>query len=224
MTSFDHPAWDTLNDLADGTLPAPRRIEVERHIAGCADCSDSLARIRALLARASALPAHVAPPAHAWSGIADRIDAEKVVAMPHVPAARAPRFRRSAMLAVAALTLIVGSSGITALVMRNRAPVVTLPVAPAVRLAPLPAAFENVERTYLETVEELATALNAAKSRLSPRTIETVRRNLEIIDAAILEARQALLDDPASTVLREMLARSYEQKIDLLRRATVLDT
>ena len=41
-----------------------------------------------------------------------------------------------------------------------------------------------------------------------------------MIDAAILEARQALAADPANKTLIDMLSKSYSQKVDLLQRTT----
>jgi hypothetical protein len=41
-----------------------------------------------------------------------------------------------------------------------------------------------------------------------------------VIDPAILEALNALAADPANKTLIQMLANSYEQKVDLLKRTT----
>ena len=55
---------------------------------------------------------------------------------------------------------------------------------------------------------------------LSPETIVKLRESIKVIDAAILEARNALAADPANRTLIHMLANSYEQKVDLLKRTT----
>jgi hypothetical protein len=69
-------------------------------------------------------------------------------------------------------------------------------------------------------VNDLSAALESQKESLSPETIRTLRESIKIIDAAILEARSALAADPANKTLMEMLANSYEQKVDLLKRTT----
>jgi hypothetical protein len=53
---------------------------------------------------------------------------------------------------------------------------------------------------------------------LTPETIEKLRESVRVIDAAIIEARRALAEDPANLQLIEMLSTSYNQKLDLLRR------
>ena len=42
---------------------------------------------------------------------------------------------------------------------------------------------------------------------------------MRVIDAAILEARQALAQDPSNRELMEILSTTYTQKIDLLERS-----
>jgi hypothetical protein len=50
-----------------------------------------------------------------------------------------------------------------------------------------------------------------------------VERNLAIVDSAIQEAKRALQADPGNGALEQMLRARYEQRLDLLRRATDAD-
>jgi hypothetical protein len=84
----------------------------------------------------------------------------------------------------------------------------------------LPASLVQLERGYLETVGELTEALNASRGKLAPETVRAVERSLRVIDDAIAEARDALMRDPASALLRDLLSKNYQQKVDLLRRAS----
>lgn len=230
-----HPDWDALNDYADGSMQQNSRADVARHIDTCAACRDTVARIRALLDSATSLPQSVEPPAEAWTAIAAKIDEAKVVHMSGVSrsgqasnagydVARRLSRRRWLQTAVAAVLLVIVSSGITAMFMRGASHDEVTATIPGLRvnaaLAALPAEVRTVERTYLATVEELVAVLNDPASGLSPQTIRAVERSLAVIDAAIAEARQALVDDPASEVLREMFAKTYQQKVELLRRAS----
>lgn len=86
----------------------------------------------------------------------------------------------------------------------------------------LPASFRQTEGEYLATIAELRTVLQAQRGALRPETIAAVERSLSIIDAAIDEARTALLNDPGNRTLLELLTASYERKLDLLRRAADL--
>ena len=60
--------------------------------------------------------------------------------------------------------------------------------------------------------------------RLDPRTVEVVKKNLDLIDAAIAESHKALLDDPASQFLATELARAYSTKLTLLRTTAKLSS
>ena len=51
-----------------------------------------------------------------------------------------------------------------------------------------------------------------------------VEHNLQIIDQAISQAREALAGDPANTYLSSHLVEARRRKLDLLRRATALTT
>ena len=82
------------------------------------------------------------------------------------------------------------------------------------------AQFTVVESDYLRAVNDLSATLESEQGSLSPETIAKLRASIKIIDAAILEARNALAADPANKTLIQMLAKSYEQKVDLLKRTT----
>ena len=93
------------------------------------------------------------------------------------------------------------------------------------------AVVSNPERMMaLDTLygREIATLRTVAESQLDKlgmldsTTVNIVRRNLDIIDRAILESRTALAGDPNSAFLLEQLDRAYERKVDLLRRLVLL--
>jgi hypothetical protein len=93
---------EALPDLAHGALHDDRRVIVERHIDGCADCADEIAIIRAVLATA-AVPA---------------VDTRRISAA--IPAYRRKRRFPVSYLQLAAAAL-VGAVGIsTALVYHDR--------------------------------------------------------------------------------------------------------
>ena len=77
---------------------------------------------------------------------------------------------------------------------------------------------------YDAAVADLERALNQGRGRLDPATIATVEHNLETIDQAIQQAREALAGDPANTYLSSHLIEARRRKLDLLRRATALTT
>ena len=77
---------------------------------------------------------------------------------------------------------------------------------------------------YDAAVADLEKALKAGRSRLDASTIAIVEHNLQIIDQAINQAREALVGDPANSYLSSHLVETRRRKLDLLRRATALAT
>jgi len=77
---------------------------------------------------------------------------------------------------------------------------------------------------YDAAVADLENALKTGRGRLDSSTIAIVEQNLQIIDQAINQARQALVGDPANTYLSSHLVETRRRKLDLLRRATALTT
>lgn len=54
--SEQHPDLVVLGDLADGALEGPERTDVERHLAGCADCQAATARLASIRDQLHQLP------------------------------------------------------------------------------------------------------------------------------------------------------------------------
>jgi hypothetical protein len=75
---------------------------------------------------------------------------------------------------------------------------------------------------YDAAVSDLEKILQEARDQLDPRTVIVIERNLQTIDQAIREAREALDRDPANTYLNSHLADARRRKLELLRRATAL--
>jgi anti-sigma factor RsiW len=75
---------------------------------------------------------------------------------------------------------------------------------------------------YDAAVADLEKALRADRDRLDASTIAIVEHNLQIIDQAINQARDALAADPANSYLSSHLVEARRRKLDLLRRATAL--
>jgi hypothetical protein len=75
---------------------------------------------------------------------------------------------------------------------------------------------------YDAAVADLEKALTLGRGRLDTSTIAIVEHNLQIIDQAIAQAREALAADPANSYLSGHLVEARRRKLDLLRRATEL--
>jgi anti-sigma factor RsiW len=75
---------------------------------------------------------------------------------------------------------------------------------------------------YDAAVVDLEKALKQGRGRLDASTIAIVEHNLQIIDQAIDQAREALATDPANTYLSGYVVEARRRKLDLLRRAAAL--
>jgi anti-sigma factor RsiW len=207
----DHVELDQLGDYIDGMLSPEQRPTVEAHLAICSACSARHDRLESLVSAARGLPEEVEPPAELWSGVRARIQP------------RVTRTRQHWMLAVAAAVLVAVSSAVTALIVR-RPIVVVRPSAPApmTAMAQLPPAARAVDADYAGAIRALNETLAENRDRLDPATIAKVEASLKVIDHAIDEARQALAADPSNLTILDLLASSYERKVELLRRANAL--
>lgn len=210
-----HVSWETLNDYADNRLASPVRETVAHHLNECDECSRTLERLRTVLTSAKAAASSVEPPEDAWQGIRAEIDLRKIVPLPSTsrPARQVPWMR------VAAIAAIIAASSATTVAIMNTRNSQSVAVGPPQDTA-APGIVLAIDKDYEETVRTLTATLEASRSKLAPETVEAVERSLKIIDEAIAEVRDALLRDPASTHLRGMLSKNYQQKVDLLRRAS----
>ncbi len=83
-----------------------------------------------------------------------------------------------------------------------------------------PVSFSDAQ--YDAAVADLEKALKAGRGRLDQATVDIVEHNLQIIDQAIAQARDALASDPANVYLSGHLVEARRRKLDLLRRAAAL--
>ena len=76
----------------------------------------------------------------------------------------------------------------------------------------------------LSALEDDASALASAemalrRAMMRPDVAARMEHDVRVIDSAIAELQDALKHDPNNPALRQLLAASYRQKRDLLRRA-----
>ena len=156
------------------------------------------------------LPRSITPLRDLWPGISGRISQAKVV-----PLTR-PAWRRPALLAAAAVALVVITATTTTIILRNQTPGFASHETPRGMVTD----FASVEAEYMDAASEILRAVKAGEVKLSPATVAVLERNVQVIDDAIAESREALAKDPANAALREMVLASFRHKLDLLRRAT----
>ena len=212
---------ERLDDWVDGTLAAGAAAELEVHLASCARCQEQERRTRQLLAHAASLPRSVSPPRDLWPGIARRLEQERRWSW-------AGGVQPWALAAAAVVAV-----GLAAVLWTGRSPStvrrVEIPAAtPEARLASLPEVSDPVvaaaERDYEAAANALLEALQKRQSEISPETLVAVRANLDVIDRALGELREALVKDPQNPELNRMLVATHRKKVDVLRRVVRLST
>ena len=80
----------------------------------------------------------------------------------------------------------------------------------------------SAEQVYAGEIARLRIVLARRRGQLDPVTISVIERNLKVIDDAIAQCKVALAKDPASRFLMESLNNALENKVELLRTATML--
>jgi hypothetical protein len=215
---------DRLSEYIDGDLAARERARLESHLEACGGCRETLAELRAVVARAAAL--EDAPPDHdLWSGVEQRLEPRlrgggRAFVRPSLP--RRFSFTLPQLMA-AGLALMVLSGGLVWLARLG---------GPATDFDPVVAREQSVEvrpanfaeTHYDEAIADLEQTLRSGRARLDPATVRVVEENLQAIDRAIEQCRSALEADPANTYLNSHLADAKKRKLALLRRATALAT
>jgi anti-sigma factor RsiW len=234
-----HEQWtDQLSDYLDDELAPAERAAVANHLQECAACAAVLNDLKRVVSRAQGLDPRP-PRADLWPAVAARIER---TAQPRRFSFTLPQLAAAAVLLVAVSGGVVwqlversqrgASTSANAAVdgsaerVERGAPQVereaSIPAnAPVDGLAERPA-VNFADAQYDAAVSDLEKALRAGRGRLDKATIDIVEHNLQIIDQAIAQAREALSADPANTYLSGHLAEARRRKLDLLRRAAAL--
>ena len=208
-----------LDDRAEGLLGDEDRRAIEAHLEGCAACREEARALDALLAAAGELPREIRPPRDLWAGIDARLDEPEAPVV--IRAARRPAGLPRWALVAAALALVVVTAAVTSILTRRYDEAIALKLG---RSRSAPATVEDSARPpatqearLLAASQDLLAGLESQD--LSPETMEIVRQNLAVIDAAIAELHAALERDPGNGELTRMLLATYQRKIDLLEQA-----
>jgi anti-sigma factor RsiW len=222
--SLAHLTEDERQMLADDSLPAEQRQHVEAHVRRCGECSADVARLRALMTRIHESLSPVAPVDDLWPAIRDRIETRKILSMSptastSAAAEIAPRGRHTArwlaalgaVAAAAVLFVVATARERTDQVNRASELAPPDPVAQVIQAVDSAQAYEVEAQTLLNRLE-------LQRARLRPDAADALQHDLRSIDTAIAELKEAIARDPNNPALRQLLASSYRQKVDLLRR------
>ncbi len=202
---------ERLDAFVDGAGDEAAFQEIELHLAGCAACREEERALRDLLAEAAALPKSVQPARDLWPDVAARIAAGGV---------RARRARIGWTIGLAAAAALAALASARLLRPAPAAAPRQASASPA-RIVPAAVGSDDLlpaEEGYVRATGELMNVLAARRDRLSPETLKVVQQNLDIIDEALGQVREALRKDPGNRQLTRMLTATHQRKVDVLRR------
>jgi hypothetical protein len=221
--SMRHLSEEERQTLADATIDGePATASAQAHLARCTECAADVEEIRSLMKRARETPADPGSLDELWPAIHSRIDARKVIAiadrdrtvMTAPPVNVRPRWagRVAAIAAAAVIVIIAIRAG------RHGGPD-AIPSHGGDTTATFVAATDSA-RSYEIEAQALLNRLELQRATLRPEAAQSLERDLRSIDAAIVDLKSAIVRDPDNATLRQLLASSYRQKIDLLKRAS----
>lgn len=232
-----HTAYrETIQELIDGTIGGIRRAELERHLAECAECRSFLADMETIRRAAGALDP-LEPPDRVWLQIAGRLRQEGRVQPPPALPVRSPRY---ALLAIAAALVLAVGAAIVALVSEYRSnPASPAPTAAAKTVQPagdatadigvesVEAEFRLAEQHYQNAIAKLEQAARLDQAgrdgnTLDAQTAAMLQKNLQVIDQAIAESRDAVRSEPLSAAARDSLFDALRRKVALLQDTIAL--
>jgi Putative zinc-finger len=228
-----HTAYrESIHELVDGTIGGIRRAELERHLDDCAECRAFLADMEAIRDTAGSLEP-LEPPDGVWLQIAGRLSQEGRVALP--PARQPAPARHIARLAIAASLLLAVGAALVMLLPQfrsnntgpNPAAVTTAAPQPGnagadVAIESVEAEFRLAEQHYQNAIAKLEQAATSDEDVLDPQTAAILKKNLQVIDQAISESRDALRVEPQSAAARDTLFEALKRKVVVLQDTLAL--
>lgn len=176
-----------------------------------AERADRPARLDDALER---LPRGIGPERDLWPSIEARLEPR---------AGRADR--RWLWAAAAAALLVVGTSLITATLLRREAPAIAQRAPASGQVGYAAAAFgpgQTLDPTYDAARQELARSLSARIDRLPPDARRKLEKNLAQLHRASAEINAALELNPGDPLLEELLLSTYQEELTVLASVHLL--
>ena len=216
MSDDRHLTEEERQLLADDALDAVRRAEADGHLARCAECRDDVTRLRNITMRYKAAPGEAAPTDELWPSIRARIEEEKVVPLGSTPSPRRSWIRARHLIAVGG---VAAAAMLTVVLLRPSHRIVVDSTVAVSDTSALRLVSDSV-KSYEDEARILLNRLELQRAMLRPEAAASIDRDLEVIDRAIEELQLAIQNDPRNPALRHLLAASYRQKVELLKRAS----
>ena len=216
-----------LDAQLEGALGRAEEESLDSHLASCPECQALVSDARRLQAELRLIGVE-GPSPRAWDRLSARLEADPEFQRASAAAVdAAPRSARIDWRWVAlAATLLVVIAGSLLALRRSLTP--PPPQAPAVATAPAESGsdaivnsieneLELAAKHYENAITGLERVASESDSPIDPAVMATVKENLDIIDQAIDDSRQALRTDPQSQLAQESLFDAFRRKVTLLQ-------
>jgi anti-sigma factor RsiW len=214
---------DAIQELADGSLGPIRRAELQVHLDVCPRCralAADLSRIRSLAGSLDRLT----PPDTVWMQIAGRLRQDGRIAAP-AAAPRASRRAAAALAIAATLVLAVGASIFVLLPRGAGDPAQPAQQGNAAAEDPVQSFANEIrlaEQHYQNAIAKLEEAARTDEDVLDPQAAADLKKNLQVLDQAIAESRDALRVEPNSAAAVGALLEAMRRKVVVLQSTLAL--
>jgi hypothetical protein len=215
--STTHLTEDERHGLADGTAPPDILARVRDHVRTCDTCAADVGRLTSFMTRIHESKTAAPMTDDLWPGIRDRIEHAKLVPLPlssdHATTSHAGW--RVGWLVAAAAAVAVILAGVVRGRGETSGAIATPPRGESTMS--LVAIVDSAHASEQEA-QELLNKVELQRALIRPEARAALDRDLRVVDVAIAELKEAIARDPNNPALRRLLASSYRQKIDLLKR------
>lgn len=216
MSCQDYEAL--IGDYVDATIGEAQRASLESHLTACASCR-ALVEDFSVIRAASLTLEPQRPPADMWRRVSAAIHAEPKPLLGFgsgawwracVPAAAMAMLVAALTWTAAQLTVVPGER-----LARSTPAGQTEPVS-------ILAEYQLAERNLTNTIEGLERIAANDPTALDMETADVLKANLNVIDGAIGESREALKKEPENDVAQESLFEALRNKVSLLQDTIAL--
>jgi len=209
------PWLSRLSEYLDGDMAPLARRELERHLAGCVECTSALDELRQVVACAQGVVLESEPDRDLWPGISARLAPRSRARSTTLLrfGSRTPLRRLAPWLAAAAVLVLASAVTVVWVERTHRSPAPS----PGPNVATAPA----VDPAYDAAVADLQRQVRD-RLTLDPHVVEAIDRNLATLDVAIADYRAALSEHPGDPHLTRRLVAARHRKLEVLRQAAVL--
>lgn len=212
---------DQLSAYLDGDLDPEDQSGLENHLEGCDECQKALKELRGVVGWARTYEGSE-PERDVWPAVSEEIR-KSDRAVVDLGATRNAnlirgRFRLPQAIAAVLSLLIVGSGGwwfARSLAPQDRIAAMIDPSPPAEGLSVATAI--HAAQTYGPAIADLERVLMEGQGILDTSTVRVLRERLAVIDRAMQEAREALVQDPNSGYLVDHYTDMMRKKLNVLR-------